>query len=125
MTFRAGASVAIQRIGDIVTGGSQPTSAEVVGVVFAVVALIGLVVLVNVWRVRRLRRPRAIRIELPAVKIKPTEQLVMATSRKPLRTNADRVREAERLAADGASIAAIAREIRLCQDAVRSLVGTH
>ncbi|MES2305383.1 MAG: hypothetical protein V4558_07740 [Gemmatimonadota bacterium] len=125
MTFSIGARIAIQRLGDIVTGGSQPTSAEVVGFVFTLVALVGIVVLIRVWRVRRVRRPRAIRIELPAVKIKPSEQLVMATSRKPLRTNADRVREAERLAADGASIAAIAREIRLCQDAVRSLVGPH
>lgn len=125
MTFEAGAKLAVQRIGDIVTGASQPTSAEVVGTVFVLVALLGCVLFVRIWRVRRLRRPRAIRIELPAVKIKPTGELAMARSRKALKTNSDRVREAERLAADGASVDAIAREIRLCQDAVRALVGSR
>ena len=125
MTFQVGAKIAVQRIGDILTGATQPTTIEVVGAVVTAVVLLGLVVMVRIWRIRRLRRPRAIRIERPVVKIKPAEQLVMARSRKPLRTQSDRVREAERLAADGASVAAIAREIRLCQDAVRALVGSR
>lgn len=125
MTFEVGAKIAVQRIGDILTGAAQPTTSEVVGTVVTAVVLLGLVVMVRIWRIRRLRRPRAIRIERPVVKIKPAEQLVMARSPKPLRTQGDRVREAQRLAADGASVAAIAREIRLCQDAVRALVGSR